>query len=117
MALYNPGSFPTGTPTLTINSVTYICNSFSVNRPTKKTNVTDGNDAPVGVIMQEDFDTLTAELQLATTSTVVPTTAAKSSTTGTFTFETSTWAIESVSEPREKLGQRVVSITAQKNPS
>lgn len=114
MALYNPQSFPTGCPVLTINSVTYKTNSFSITRPTQKTNVTDEAGAPLGAIFQSDFETATAELQLATTSTPVPTTAAQSSTTGLFTLDTQNWIIESVTEPREKLGQRVVQITAQR---
>lgn len=114
MALYNPQSFPTGCPVLTINSVTYKTNSFSISRPTQKTNVMDEAGAPLGTIMQADFETLTAELQLATSGTVVPTTAVQSATTGVFTFDTVSWIIESVTEPREKLGQRVVQITAQR---
>lgn len=114
MAIYNPQSFPTGCPVLTINSVTYKTNSLSITKPTQKTNVTDEAGAPLGAIMQADFVSLTAELQLATAATVVPTTAAESATTGVFTHETVSWAIESVTEPREKLGQRVVQITAQK---
>jgi hypothetical protein len=112
--LYNPQSFPTGTPVLTINSVTYKTNSFSISRPTQKATVTDENAAPLGFMLQEDFQTLTAELQLAASATVVPTTAATSATTGVFTLDTVSWAIESVTEPREKLGQRVVQITAQR---
>lgn len=117
MALYNPQSFPTGCPVLTVNSVTYKTNSFSITRPTQKADVTDEGGAPLGSIQQEDFETLTAELQLATSSTAVPTTAAKASATGTFTHDSATWAITNVTEPREKLGQRVVQITAQKNVS
>lgn len=116
MAIYNPQSFPTGCPVLTINSVTYKTNNLTVNTPSQKTNITDEAGAPLGTIMQVDFVTLTAELQLATSSTVVPTRAADSATTGTFVHPLAgaTWAIESVSEPHEKLGQRVVTITAQK---
>ena len=114
MALYNPQSFPTGCPVLTINSVTYKTNSYSIARPSQKTNVTDEAGAPLGTIMQADFQTLTAELQLASTSTAVPTTAAESITTGVFTHDSVSWASESVTEPREKLAQRVVQITAQR---
>jgi hypothetical protein len=117
MALYNPQSLPTGCRVITINSVTYKENSENKNTPTQKTNVTDEVGAPLGVLMQADFKTITMELQLATEATPVPTTAPESTTTGTFTLDGSTWAIETVSEPREKLGQRVVQITAQRNVS
>ena len=117
MALYNPQSLPTGCRVITINSVTYKENNENQTQPSQKTNVTDEVGAPLGTLMQTDFETLTMELQLASESTPVPTTAAVSTTTGTFTLDGATWAIETVGKPREKLGQRVVQITAQKNVS
>lgn len=117
MALYNPQSFPTGCPVITINSVTYKANSFARNSPTQKENIYDEVGAPLGVHIQADFEEITAELQLATEATAVPTTAAASATTGVFTYDTATWAITQVSAPRTKLGGRVVNITAQKNAS
>lgn len=117
MALYNPGSFPTGCRVITINSVTYKSNTESKATPAQEAKLYDEAGAPMGLLMQEDFKTETFELQLAATSTPVPTTAAEATATGTFSLDGSTWAINSVTEPREKLGQRVVQITATRLPA
>lgn len=115
MALYNPNSFPTGCRVITINSVTYKSNSETITEPGQETLLYDEAGAPMGHFIQTDFYQGTWELQLATTGTALPTTAARSATTGVFTLDGDTWSITSVTLPREKLGQRVVSIVARKN--
>lgn len=84
MPPYSDGNFPSGAPTLTINSVTYICNSFSVSKSANTVNVTDGNGDPSGALSFKQPRAGSAELQFAANSTAEPTTAAANSTTGVF---------------------------------
>lgn len=81
---YSDGTFPSGSPTLTINSVAYKCNSFSYTKPTRTTNITDQNGDPSGALSFEDPINGTAEVQFAANSTAEPTTAADNSARGTF---------------------------------
>lgn len=81
---YSDGTFPSGAPTITINSVAYISNSFSVNKNSDTKNITDGNNAPSGALQFKTHRTGSAELQFATSATAEPTTAAENSTTGVF---------------------------------
>lgn len=81
---YQDGNFPSGAPTLTINGVTYICNSFSVQKPANTVNITNGSGDPSGALSFKQPLVVTAELQFAASSTAEPTTAAANSTTGTF---------------------------------
>lgn len=81
---YQDGTFPSGAPTLTINSVAYKCNSFTVSRNSRTTNITDNNGDPSGALSFEDPISGTFEIQFAASSTAEPTTAAENSTRGTF---------------------------------
>lgn len=81
---YQDGNFPSGSPTITINSVAYKANSFSVNKPSRTVNITDNVGDPSGALSFEDPYNGTAELQFAANSTAEPTTAADNATTGTF---------------------------------
>lgn len=84
-AVYQDGTFPSGAPTITINSVDYICNSLVF--PQQSDNVvqiTDGDGLHSGSLSFAGPATGTAELQLATNTTAFPTTASENSTTGTF---------------------------------
>lgn len=86
-AVYQDGTFPSGAPTLSINSVDYICNSLTFPQNSDNVvNITDGDGLHSGALTFTGPQTGTAELQLATNSTAFPTTAATNSTTGTFTL-------------------------------
>jgi hypothetical protein len=84
MATYQDGTFPSGAPTLTINGVTYKCNSFAVSKAAETVNITDENGAHSGALSFAGPVTGTAEVQFAANTTAEPTTAAANSTTGVF---------------------------------
>lgn len=87
MAIYQDGSFPTGTPVIDINSITYVSNSFDFNSSTSETvNIKDENGEHVGANSALGPGTGSAVLQLAASSTEIPTTAAENATIGVFTF-------------------------------
>lgn len=81
---YSDGTFPSGAPTLTINSVSYKCNSFTVSRSSTINNVTDNNGDPSGSLLFKNPITGSAEVQFSASNIAEPTTAAENSTTGTF---------------------------------
>lgn len=81
---YQDGTFPSGCQTITINGVTYKCNSFPHNKPARTVNITDNVGDPSGALSFKEPYNGTAELQFAASSTAEPTTAAENSTTGTF---------------------------------
>lgn len=84
-AVYQDGTFPSGAPTLSINSVDYICNSLTFPQQSDNVvNITDGDGLHSGALSFAGPQTGTAEVQLATNSTAFPTTASQNSTTGTF---------------------------------
>ena len=81
---YSDGTFPSGSPTVTINSVAYKCNSFTVNKSANTQNITDQSGDPSGALSFKQPRTGTAELQFSANSVVEPTTAAENSTIGVF---------------------------------
>ncbi len=113
MPIYQDGTYPSGAPTLTINSVTYICDAFSLDDSANVVDITNGSGEHAGALAFKGKTTGSATLQLASSSTAVPTTAAHSSTTGVFTHDTKTYFITSVSKPKPKEGNWTVSINFQ----
>lgn len=81
---YQDGTFPSGAPTITINSVAYKNNSFTVSKQDTVSNITDGDGAPSGALAFKQPRTGSAELQFSASNVAEPTTAAENSTTGTF---------------------------------
>lgn len=71
-ASINDGSIPYGSPTLSINSVSYITESFEVNRPTQSIPRRNGDNEPSGNVVIADFVTGTATLQKITSGTAIP---------------------------------------------
>ena len=114
MAIYQDGAYPSGAPTLTINSVTYVCDAFSLEDASNVVDVTNASGEHAGAISIKGKTTGSATLQLATSTTVAPTTAAAAATTGVFTLDSATYFITSVSKPRPKDGYWTVSINFQK---
>jgi hypothetical protein len=82
MATYVDGSFPTGSPVLTINSVQYKCNSFSTNKTASVEQIQDENGRHSGATSEMEATTGTAEVQYANINVASPTTAADNATTG-----------------------------------
>lgn len=114
MATYKDTEQPAGSRVLTINSVTYKCNSFTRSETDSVTNLTDENGEHSGAIAVGQPETVTAEIQIATATTPIPTTASVATTTGTFVIGTATYFITSVSEARPSSGVWAVTINAQK---
>ena len=85
MATYQDGVFPSGSPVLTINSVTYKCNSFSVDKSSEVAQIVDENGAHSGALGFAGPVTGSAEVQFAAANTAEPTTAAANATTGVIT--------------------------------
>lgn len=83
-AAYQDGTFPTGAPILTINSVTYVCNKISFDKSAETTSIQDQNGAHFGALSFEGPVTGTAEVQFAANTTAEPTTAAVNAVTGVF---------------------------------
>jgi len=81
---YSDGTFPSGAPTITINSVAYKANSFTVNKTANTVNVTDNVGDPSGALSFKQPRSGSAEIQFSASSTVEPTTAAENSTIGVF---------------------------------
>lgn len=81
---YQDGNFPSGSPTVTINSVAYKANSFTVNKTANTVNITDQNGDPSGALSFKQVYTGTAEVQFSASNVAEPTTAAENSTTGVF---------------------------------
>lgn len=114
MPPYVDGAFPNGSRVLTINSVTYKCNSFTEEDSTTTDNVPDENGEHSGAVSKKGPTTGSAELQLATSSTEVPTTAAANATTGVFTIDNVVRFITAVSAPRNNSGVWVVNVQFQR---
>lgn len=85
MAVYSDGTFPAGSPVLTINSVTYKCNSFSVDKSAETVQITDEDGDHAGALSFSGPITGSAEVQFAAANTAEPTTAAANATTGVIT--------------------------------
>lgn len=81
---YQDGTFPSGSPTLTINSIAYKCNSFAVTQGANTQIITDNAGDVSGHLSFKGDVTGTAELQFAASTTAEPTTAAANATTGVF---------------------------------
>lgn len=82
---YQDGNFPSGAPTIVINSVNYKANSFVVNKAANTVNITDQSGDPSGALSFKQPRSGTTELQFSASNIAEPTTAAQNSTTGTFT--------------------------------
>jgi len=81
---YSDGNFPSGAPTIAINSVNYKANSFVVNKAANTVNITDNDGAPSGALSFKQPRSGTAEVQFSASNIAEPTTAAQNSTTGVF---------------------------------
>ena len=101
-ASINDGSIPYGSPTLSINSVSYITESFEVNRPTQSIPRRNGDNEPSGNIVIADFITGTATLQKITSGTALPLLGLTFAYTDDSTVGTETFYVTEVSQPRSQ---------------
>lgn len=108
----NDGAIPYGSIVITINSVTYIADSFSISRPSKTIERTSEVDLPTGQISYDGFVTGSATLQLASDSTAIP--AMYQTFTSSVSGSSETFYIDSVTQPLEKGGEKKINITFRK---
>jgi hypothetical protein len=84
MPLYQDGSFPSGSPVVSINGVLFKANSMSYDKSAEVVQITDENGNHSGALSYEGPTSGTVELQFANNSVAEPTTAAENSTRGVF---------------------------------
>lgn len=71
-AAINDGSIPYGSQVLTINAVTYVAESITLSEPTNVIERMNELGEPSGQVLVNQFNTGSATLQLASTSTAHP---------------------------------------------
>jgi hypothetical protein len=105
---------PTGAGTVTINSKTYKCNSWTPKKTAAVVNVNDQNGEHSGAASFTGPETAAFDLQVASLSTVAPTTAAENAATGVITRGADRWFITDISAPQPSAGVWTYSGSAQK---
>ncbi len=98
---WNDTGIPIGSVTLTINSVTYICESFEVARTVEAKKRLAADGTPGGSFGIADFPTYTATLQKAASATAMPPLGQTFSYTDDATVGAETWYVQNVSTPRQ----------------
>ena len=79
---YQDGNYPSGAPVVTFNGVGFVVNSFTVNDNATTQSINDQNGEHAGALSFKGALTGSMEVQIATSSTSFPQTAARSSTWG-----------------------------------
>lgn len=96
MAVYKSSStLPFGSSILTIANVTYIAERLSVRSPVETFERRDAEGSPNGFVQVDQARTLTATLQLATSTTATPARGAE------FTHDSVTYVVGETEEPQE----------------
>lgn len=120
MAAGNDGAVPYGSISITINSVAYIAENITSSKADQLIQRRGATGAPTGCAFVTDFNTGSATLQLATSSTAVPGTYGEVDT-NKFTADlfsvgsgTHQWAVTKVGRPYAQLDHMKVDIEFQK---
>src|SRR6266540_2244455 len=113
MPLSNDGSIPYGSLVLTINNVTYVAEQIEVRRPTFIIERRNQLNQRSGQVIDDDFVTGTATLQLATGATAIPTNGMTFSTT--FEAAAETFIVSEVGQPEEQAGKRKPAFLSARN--
>ena len=108
MAITQDGTQRFGVPNspITINSVTYIAESVSFEKPSTRVQIADDEGLPTGGVIIPQELRLTCTLQLANSSTVVP------GVGETFTFDTTNYYVESVTRDENQAQYAKLNLTA-----
>lgn len=119
-ANYNDGSIPYGSQVVTLmastthtTGTTYIADNIEFSDPSKEILRTNQIDEPSGSVDYSDFSRATSTLQMATTSTPLPSkgsVASLSRAGGTSAF----YRVFDVTEPQSKDAARVINVTWKK---
>lgn len=111
-ALHNDGTIPYASRVLTINSVAYVADNISVNRPTNTIRRTNELGEPSGSVGVAQHPTMSATVQLATTATVEP---QSGNTTSAITFDSvigaEVWYVTGVDRTEVKDGEKKIALT------
>lgn len=112
---YNDGTVQYGCRVLTINGNPYVADNLSINRPTKAIDRTNEIGEPSGSVGVADFVTGSAQIQLASGSTVEP---IIGNTTSAITLDAAigaeTFYVTSVSRAESKESEKKFNITLKK---
>lgn len=109
-AFKNESTVQYGSVVLTIDSVTYVADNFTINRTSKTILRTNEIDEPSGQVSYKgEVDTGTAQLQLAAGDTDYP--VQGDTFTGDYGFGSETYYITDISLPLTKDGEKKVNIT------
>jgi hypothetical protein len=112
MSLFNDGTYQVGSRTLSLNSVTYIAESFSYEEPTAKVeDVTDSVGDASGSVAWAGIPNGSATLQMSG-SMAIPTQG--QAFTSTIRGVSTSFKVLTVSTPEEAQGRKKVNITFKK---
>lgn len=73
MSAYSDGNAPFGSQVVTISTVNYVAEKIGYNEPATVVERRDESGAPAAQVVVNGFGSGSAELQFATTATVIPT--------------------------------------------
>lgn len=113
-AFLNDGSCQYGSRVLTINSVAYVAENVTVNRPGITIERKSEIDEPNGQVSYSGFVTGSATLQLASGSTVIPVQGLTFSTTFVASIGSETFYLDSVDQPESQGSAKVCQISFRK---
>ena len=113
-AFKNDGTVQYGSRVLSINSVSYVADNVTVNRPGKTIERTNEIDEPSGQVSYTGFVTGSATLQLASGSTVIPVQGLTFTETFVASIGSETFYLDSVDQPEDKAGEKKVNVTFRK---
>jgi hypothetical protein len=107
MAIFSDGTqvFGIAASPLTINSITYIAEDIKVTKATRRVAINNPDGTPLGATYIPEAFTMTAKLQLASSSTAIPTNGL------TATVETIVYYLQSVGEVYTQGAYSYVDIT------
>ena len=108
-AVYNDNSVSYGSRTLSVNSVTYIADNFTVTDGVKEILRTNELDEPVGSVGVQDFVRGSAQLQLGTGAAFV--TKGQNFTVNYANAVNAVFVIQSADYPEDKAGEKKQNIT------
>lgn len=121
MSTFADGLQPFGIPDspIVINTVDYPAESIVLNSADKEVVMMNGDGEEIAARYIKTATKGTAKVQLEESTTVKPTTVATNATTGTFTLQSTTFYINSVSTPYVQGGFTYcdISFTARRSPA
>lgn len=106
-------TLPYGTRTITIGGVLYIANNFNATKAGFVFRRQTDLGAPNGAAMVDEAGTANFQLQLASTATTYPQLGVTFNTTTSWGGAATTFFVQSVGQPEEQRGFKVVDVSAE----